>query len=314
MKILVVDDDHLILGLLKQTLNLSGYSDVVLATSAEEAAQIIAHENPPFESMFLDMKMPGSDGDELCRWVRQLPDYRHIPIVMVTALGQKPDIDRAFGAGASDYVTKPLDLADFIFRVDKIKQKIDKGDLRPPKEIDMRLKSAVSGRTDFTKPMFVGNIPAEIELSAMEKYLLRLIKSGIRDMDAFSFSIKDAAKLHFVCSRELFVKILQATGMVIEEYLPTTQHFLAFAGYGAFAGVAHGLSDDENIRAEIEKNVQQALGGISVPSTTGGQIPIVPFMSAPQKLNFSNGQNALDALYRVIVDAEDRTKPALAVA
>lgn len=314
MKILVVDDDPFIRAIMKKTLTLSGYSDVTFTASAEEAVQVIAETSPPFECMFLDMKMPEADGDELCQWVRRMPEYQETPIVMVTALGKKADIDRAFAAGASDYVTKPLDLAEFNARVDRIKRCLDKGNNFSRKAPSAGPGKTGSDRTDFSKPMLVGRIPSEIKLGAMENYLKQLSQVGIRDMDAFSFAIRDAAKLHFLCSRELFVTILQATGMVISKHLPKTQHFLAFAGQGTFAGLARGLGESEDLRDEIEKNVQQELSRVVVPSRKGSDIPIIPFMSVPQRLNVSQGQHAVDALYKTIVEAEGRCRPALFVA
>ena len=89
MRILAVDDDRLILDLLKKTLMLSGIHEVSLAESAEQAAQIIAQASPPFECLLIDMRMPGIEGDDLCYWVRQLPGHEKTPIVMVTALAEK---------------------------------------------------------------------------------------------------------------------------------------------------------------------------------------------------------------------------------
>lgn len=314
MKILVVDDDPVILALLKNTLKKSGYKDVTLADTAENAAQIIAKAKPPFECMFVDMKMPGVEGDDLCYWVRQLPEYEKTPIVMVTRLVEKASIDRAFAAGATDYFTKPLNLPDFVFRVDQIRMGLEKETYQARKQVDLQMPNDQSDRVAFAKPFRIGKIPGEVTLDAMEKYLRQLNKLGIRDIDAFSFAIKDAAKLHFLCPKDAYVSVLQATGLVVAKYLPTTQHFLSYAGYGAFVGVTQGLGQDENLRDEIEYNVQKKLSSVRIPTPSGGEVGIVPYMSLPQKLNVSQGQKAVDALYRAIVEAEDRSGPVLAVA
>lgn len=314
MKILIVDDDHLILNLLKKTLAFTGIYDVTLAESAEQAAQIIAQESPPFDFMLIDMRMPRVEGDDLCYWVRQLPEYTKIPIVMVTALAKKAAVDRAFAAGASDYITKPLDLPEFISRINQIKQQIEQNNYRARNSANIQGQKVGADRTDFTKPERVGGIRTEIELSALENYLFHLSKSGISDMGAFSFVIKDAAKLHFVCPRAQYVEILKATGILISKYLSAPQLFLSYAGYGAFVGVAEGVGHHENFRDEIERNVQENLKSIQIPSSIGAPIGVVPFMSTPQKLNVWRGQKAVDTLYRVIAEAEFRCGPALAVA
>ena len=314
MKILAVDDDPLILNLLKQVLTFSGYIDVAFAESAEQAAQIIAQASPPFECMLIDMRMPGVKGEELCYWARQFPEYTETPIVMVTALSKKSDIDRAFAAGASDYITKPLVIPDFISRIDQIRLQIEKCAYCKRKGADVPAKAVGRGRIDFTQPMRLGGINGEIEIGALENYLFQLSKSGIRDMDAFSFAIKDAAKLHFVCSREEFFSILKATGTVISQHLSAPQFFLSYTGYGAFTGVAQEIGNCESVRDEIECKVQGKLNDIQIPSSSGAPIGVIPYMSVPQKLSVWHGQNAVDILYRAIVDAEIRCGPALLAA
>ncbi|MBR9842944.1 MAG: hypothetical protein GYB25_07280, partial [Rhodobacteraceae bacterium] len=209
---------------------------------------------------------------------------------------------------------KPLDLPDFIHKVDQIKLGLEKEIYKARRQADLKMPTAHSDRVTFTDPFLLGKIPCEVTLDAMEKYIRRLNKQGIRDMDAFSFAIKDAAKLHFLCPKEAYASILRATGMIISKYLPTGPNFLAYAGYGAFVGVAQELGQDENLRNEIEHNVQQALTSIHVPTNTGGSVGVVPYMSLPLRLNFVKSQTAVDTLYRSIVDAEERGRPALAVA
>lgn len=315
MKILVVDDDPVMLSLLENTLRYSGYGDITLAKTAEDAAQTIARASPPYDCMFFDMKMPGVDGDELCYWVRELPEYEKTPILMVTGMKEKTSIDRAFAAGATDYFTKPLNLPDFIFKVDQIKLGLKKEIYKARKQADLQMPTETSDRVAFTDPFVIGKIPCEVTLDAMEQYIRRLNKQGIRDMDAFAFAIKDAAKLHFLCPKQAYVSILRATGMIISKYLPSTSpNFLAYAGYGAFVGVAQGLGQDEGLRDAIEHNVQQKLASLHIPTNSGNEMGVVPFMSLPHRLNFTKSQTAVDTLYRSMVDAEERCRPALAVA
>jgi len=313
MKILVVDDDPMIHKILEKTLYLSNFKDVTFAASAEEAAQIIAPARPPFDCMFLDMKMAGAGGDKLCRWVRRLPRYERTPIVMITALGEKADIDRAFAAGASDYVTKPLDLPNFVFQAEQIRLAKRKTRVQENNKPRPEKNASKSNQVYFSKPEFLGGIPGELELTAMERYLFRLSKSGFQNEVGFALVINDAAKLNFVCPHDLFVKILQVVGATIAKSLPATEVFLAYAGYGAFVGVAQGLDCDEEGRGSIERRVRSELEKIVVHSSNGGELHIVPVMSIPQQLCFSEGQKAVDTLYRHIGEAEARGGPSFSV-
>lgn len=306
MRILVVDDDPLIHKILDKTLYLSNFQDVSFAASAEEAAEIVARAHSPFDCLLIDMKMPGADGDQLCRWVRRLPDYEKTPIVMVTALGEKPDIDRAFAAGASDYVTKPLNLPNLVYLMEQIRVSMKKNEVRARNRAKTGQGAPDDGKMDFPEPVLLGGIPGEIELASMEKYLIRLSKSGIRNEVGFAVVIKDAARLHFVCPEHIFRRILEVVGAKVAAALPGKNALVAYAGYGAFVGVADGLDCDEEGRDAIEARVQTGLERIRVPSSRGEVLHVVPIMSVPQTLCFAEGQKAVDSLYRHIGEAEAR--------
>jgi len=289
----------------------AGFSDVTLADSAVEAAQIIAEANPPFDCMFIDFKMPEINGDYLCTWVRNLPQYQTTPLVMVTALGQKPDIDRAFAAGATDYITKPVDLADLIARLKLLARQVAqlKADAAaaPQKETTPDPDQALT-RIDFTKPMHLGGIKGEIDLASLENYLVQISRNSIHEMSAFSFAIKDAAKLHLVCSRKGFIAILKATGRAISTHLETPNFFIAYAGYGTFTGVIESKNIDENEREALEATVRKSLDGITVASRNGAPSKIEPYMAMPRKLGTWSGTKVVDAMYHTIGEAEDRCK------
>ncbi|KKL11123.1 hypothetical protein LCGC14_2548980, partial [marine sediment metagenome] len=117
MKILAVDDDSLLLELMQITLNGAGFNDVTLAQSADEALQCIAGSVVPFECILLDIQMPGTDGIELCARIRKMHQYRNTPILMITAMTERTFVERAFAAGANDYVSKPFDPFELVTRL-----------------------------------------------------------------------------------------------------------------------------------------------------------------------------------------------------
>lgn len=108
MRILAVDDDPLALDVLHAALNAGGYTKLTLAQSADIALQAIEKAEIPFDCFLLDIMMPAIDGVELCARIRATQGYTNTPIVMITALRDQNSIDRAYGAGATDFVTKPF--------------------------------------------------------------------------------------------------------------------------------------------------------------------------------------------------------------
>src|SRR5262249_46268403 len=103
--ILVVDDTPANIGFLLDTLTKGGYR-VRVAQDGESALEQLQYSPP--DLVLLDVMMPGIDGFETCRRLRQLPKLAQVPVIFMTALSDAQDKVRAFSAGADDYVTKPF--------------------------------------------------------------------------------------------------------------------------------------------------------------------------------------------------------------
>jgi DNA-binding response OmpR family regulator len=104
--VLVAEDDEQIAYLLQFLLEREGYR-VLLARDGQEALRFIDEIQPPQLAIF-DIMMPYADGFEVLAHLRDKPDWRTVPVIMLTARSQEKDIVRALDAGASDYVVKPF--------------------------------------------------------------------------------------------------------------------------------------------------------------------------------------------------------------
>lgn len=104
-KILVVDDEEDILELVRYNLVREGYT-VVCAATGEEALKSAASD--PADLIILDLMLPGMDGLEVARRLKQNPVTKDTPIVMLSAKGEEADIVSGLELGADDYVTKPF--------------------------------------------------------------------------------------------------------------------------------------------------------------------------------------------------------------
>ena len=110
-KILIIEDEEAIADLEKDYLELSGFQ-VEIENDGEKGLE--AAMNGSFDLIILDLMLPGLDGFEICRRIR---DEKNIPILMVSA--KKDDIDkiRGLGLGADDYMTKPFSPSELVARV-----------------------------------------------------------------------------------------------------------------------------------------------------------------------------------------------------
>ncbi len=104
-KILVVDDEEDILELVRHHLNREGY-EVRCAASGEQALQSATAES--VDLIILDLMLPGIDGLEVARRLKNDARTQHIPILMLTAKGEESDVVTGLELGADDYVTKPF--------------------------------------------------------------------------------------------------------------------------------------------------------------------------------------------------------------
>jgi two-component system, cell cycle response regulator len=105
-RILVVDDIEANVRLLQAKLQ-AEYYDVLTAPNGPEALKMAAAETP--DLVLLDVMMPGMDGFEVCRRLKNEPATRHIPVVLVTALDGRGDRITGLEAGADEFLTKPID-------------------------------------------------------------------------------------------------------------------------------------------------------------------------------------------------------------
>lgn len=112
--ILCVDDEPGNLKLLERTLGSSGYQ-VLKANDGREALDIIGSRT--VDLVLTDVIMPGVDGFEVCRQIKEDERYRHIPVVMITALDSKMDRIHGIEAGVDEFLSKPYDHGEVLARV-----------------------------------------------------------------------------------------------------------------------------------------------------------------------------------------------------
>ena len=105
-RLLAVDDSVTYLQALGSQLRQEGY-DVVLATSGEEALQLL--EAQSVDCILLDLLMPGLSGQETCKRIKQRAEWRDIPLVMLTARDEREAMIEGINAGADDYIAKAAD-------------------------------------------------------------------------------------------------------------------------------------------------------------------------------------------------------------
>ncbi len=106
-QVLIVDDDVRNIYALSSVLEEAGMN-VLFAENGRAGLEVLT-QNPGIGIVLMDVMMPEMDGYETMRRIRQMPEYKSLPVLALTAKAMKGDREKCLAAGASDYVTKPVD-------------------------------------------------------------------------------------------------------------------------------------------------------------------------------------------------------------
>jgi DNA-binding response OmpR family regulator len=113
-KILVVDDEKDICGIMKRILENEGYA-VFEAYDGQEALSKVFEISP--DIMVIDVQMPGKNGFQVCEEIRKDPIYKELPILMLTVRNSKEDRLQGFTSGVDEYMVKPFDMSEIVARI-----------------------------------------------------------------------------------------------------------------------------------------------------------------------------------------------------
>lgn len=284
MKTLVVDDNSLFRELVGSMLAALGYSDVSFAVSAEDALAQIDREERPFDCFLLDIQMPGMDGIELCRLIRKREIYRHTPVMMLTGMTEKHYIDRAFDAGANDYITKPFARLEVKTRMRNIEVLLSerKSSVEGSSKLSAVARN-VATAVRFEDAVLLHDAPWILPFSSMENYLLRLGNMRLINTVAYGVHIENAREIHAQVSGYEFVDILTDVSRSIRDAFGSLPSFVTYAGYGDFCVLVRKSEYVDRpltqfqINASLQRNAKVAEGQPRVRlgvANTGSLLPL----------------------------------------
>ena len=167
-KVLIVDDEHSIVDILRYNLEKNGFG-TVCAYDGPEGLRLARESDP--DVILLDVMLPGMDGFEVCRTLRG--EGNNVPIIMITA--REEETDKVFGLelGADDYITKPFSMREVVARVrTNMRRAASMAPAAPEEKRDLlRAKDLVIDREAHT----VSRNGKELELTQREYELIRFL-------------------------------------------------------------------------------------------------------------------------------------------
>ena len=166
-KILVVDDEEIMLQTLRYNLERERY-DVLTAADGREAVEMAWRENP--DLILLDIMLPTMDGIEVCRDIRRRST---VPIIMLTAKGDETDRVVGLEVGADDYVTKPFGMRELMARIRAAlrRAEVNRGAAVPQSPKSNPIHAGPLSIDPATRQVKVNGIPVELRVKEFDLLL-----------------------------------------------------------------------------------------------------------------------------------------------
>lgn len=292
MRILAVDDDPFVLELVPKIAENSGFENVTTVASGAEALTLLAQSDQTFDCLLLDIKMPGMDGIELCRKVRQTEGYHATPIIMLTAMRDLTSMGDAFQAGASDYATKPFDVEELgkrlqLANASNLALQEQKKTLRENKGYQ-EMQTARSGY-DLVRGAQLSGARTLVQEAVLSNYLTQLPNKLVDDVHVYALSIANLDVIQAHAQPHEFLTLLEDVAAAAERCMGANVLLTAYSNYASLLIIvdsAYQLAPD-HMESEIKRQLT-AVGAVygthdagSLHLAVGG--PIVPKGSREQR-------------------------------
>lgn len=220
--ILIVEDEQAIALLIKYNLEKAGY-ETICVSKGNLVLPEVEKNNPSL--ILLDWMLPEISGLELCKIIRNNPEHKNTPIIMLTAKGQEEDKVAGLSAGADDYVTKPFSVPELLARIQTILRRA--GNTEKPvikeyvfKDIILKVKEKKVFRQDNY-----------IQLSPIEFKILQMLISAPRQVFSREELLKEVwGNSIYVESRTVDVHIRRLR-KALNEYGPDYIRTIRATGY-----------------------------------------------------------------------------------
>jgi CheY-like chemotaxis protein len=251
--------------------------------------------------------MPGTDGIELCQILRDRPDHRQTPILMLTAMTDKSHIDRAFLAGASDYITKPFDIGDLRGRIGLMdslmsnrKKEAEKSNLA-----DVGL-DADNEPLALHEPYHILDVEGVIGYEALENYVSLLSGKHLFESAVFAFSIRGIEDLFEATSRFEYECLVTDVSEAIASSLEKHQFLVSYAGNGTYVCIVEGGWQPDPVKLADQVNL--LLHHMVLSFNDGRPMDVKVSAGEIIRLAWKSGDRAMDAVAAANDSAEKESR------
>ncbi|MFT5160249.1 MAG: CheY-like chemotaxis protein [Paracoccaceae bacterium] len=290
MRILAVDDDQSIVEILELALISMGHEEVLTASCAAEALDTIDISSETFDCILLDIQMPETDGVELCAMIRDIPGYRKTPIIMLTAMSDRKHIDRAFVAGATDYITKPFEAIELNARLsvaEKLNAEIRENSASNKKTSGNKLNDMADAlvyqpAVNIEDSFDVDDVPGYMNFHAFQNYLHQLDHAKFLLGEILVLKIADISAIFERCGPKRYIEYVTDVAEAVSDNIYGADCVLSYAGYGYFV-VTSSSAAGQCLSNELYSDVQQSVKSMGLLYPDREIIPTMIVQSSVKK-------------------------------
>lgn len=300
MRILAVDDQEDIRELLKTAIATESKHSVQVASSGAEALDMARAADQPFDCFMLDIQMPGMDGIELCSELRATKGYERTPILMLTAMSEKKFVDRAFQAGATDYITKPFEFLELFSRLSNAERLIAEAVRIEESEtelLSLRKDLARSFEHSLSEPVEIAGIERVTGYVSFENYLLQMSRMKTLTTSVFALKLLNVEKLYESMSGAGFRRMLGEVATQLTNLYGEDADLVTYRGDGIFVcatSAKNAFSQfglERKMNCKLKESVTSRFSDLAVQVSAGEPVSLLSFTRAGALRSLQNAVN-----------------------
>jgi CheY-like chemotaxis protein len=306
MKTLAISNDPHILELIATVAVKIRFPEVIAAPSIEDALVALAETALPFDCLILDIGMQVDVVTKCCTCVRNIPAYRKIPIIALAATEERPQLEAVLRAGATDYVSKPVDSFELGTRLRAAEVMVNSLE-EPSSPVHLnRDLNDVRVLVDLSDEIAFEGVEKLVNFEELANHLVQLSPAGLQSSQVVAFKIDQIEAIFARSSPAEFLYALSETANAIGEVFKVYSYYMAYAGRGIFVVVSNKAHLEPSII--IEDETQSILDERFLEFDDGTPLNINVSVGNPVRPTITLRRRITNTVNRAIARAENRSE------
>lgn len=305
MKILAISGNPPVQDLIATIAVKIRFPEIISAASVDDALLVLAETVHPFDCVLLDLDAHLDAAIKFCTCVRKIATYRKTPIILLAATEERMYLEAALQAGATDYVSKPVDRFDLSTRLLATNFMIAEQQKSVSPATSPQPHTDISQIIDLSNEVSIEGVENLVELASLAKHLIELSPAGLQSSQVVAVKIDQIEAIFSRSSPDEYVYALSEVASAIGEVFKIFGYIMAYAGRGIFVVVSNKASLEPSISAEDE--IQSILDDRYLEYDDGVPLNIDVSVGNPIRPTITKKRRISNTVSRAIARAESRS-------